>query len=246
MIVRTAHRSCRFIGFSIMLILWMGLSDAQATGTKVVVRALAKDAMFIGTSMGGANLIIRDVESGAILAEGRTHGDTGSPVTVIQEPRKRGRPLSDPSTAKVETSLNLLEPTLVSIEARAPASQRQSRIKASTQLWLLPGKDIEGDGVILEIPSFAVNILSPQPAERVQLSSLQSVPITLNVLMMCGCPITPDGLWDANQYEVAGIVKHNGIPVDTVSFIYGGKPNTFQGNLELHDPGSYEIQACAF
>jgi hypothetical protein len=202
--------------------------------------------MFIGTSMGGANIIIRDVESGAILAEGRTHGDTGSPATVIQEPRTRGERLSDSSTAKFETHLNLSEPTLVSIEAWAPSTQRQSRIKASTQLWLLPGKDVDGDGVILEIPGFAVNILSPQPAERVQLSNLRSVPITLNVVMMCGCPVTPGGIWDANQFEVAGIVKHNGIPVDTVSFVYGGKPSTFQGNLELHGPGSYEIQTYAF
>lgn len=226
--------------------LFLFLSNAHATETTIVVRALAKDAMFIGTSMGGAKIIIREVESGTILAQGITEGGTGNPATVMKEPRKRGTSLSDASTAKFEASLDLAEPTFVSIEALAPSSQRQALIKVSTQLWLLPGRNINGDGVILEIPGFAVDVLYPQSSERFRLSDTRVISISANVVMMCGCPITPGGMWDANRYEIQGIVKHNGIPIGRVFLAYANKPNTFTGNLEIGKPGVYEIHVYAY
>lgn len=226
--------------------LFLFLSIAHATETKIVVRAMAKDAMFIGTSMGGAKIIIRKVESGTILAQGITKGGTGNPVTLMQEPRKRGTPLSDASTAKFEASLDLSEPTLVSVEALAPYSQRQALIKVSTQLWLLPGRDINGDGIILEIPGFVVNILYPQSSERLRLSDTKVISLTANVVMMCGCPITPEGTWDANRYEIYGIVKHNGIIIGNVPLAYADKPNTFKGSLEIEKSGVYEVQVYAY
>lgn len=234
-----------FIVFMFVALL-IGLSAAQATETTVVVRALAKDAMFIGTSMGGAKILIRDVETGTILAHGMTKGGTGDPVTVMKEPRKRGHPLADASTAKFEASLDLAEPTLVSIEALAPYGQRQAHILVSTQVWLIPGQDILGDGVILEIPGFAVDVLYPQAAERFRFSETKSIAIKANVVMMCGCPIQPEGLWDADYFVVAGIVKHNGIHIDSVPFAYGNKTSTFEASLAFQGPGTYKIQVYAY
>ncbi len=225
---------------------WGMNGEVSAAETTVVVRALAKDGMFIGTSMGGAHIIIRAVDSGMILAQGRTGGGTGSLSAVMQEPRKRGQSLSNASTAKFEARLDIEEPTFVSVEALAPYGQRRSSIRVSTQLWVIPGRDILGDGVILEFPGFVVDILTPQPAERLRLSAGRSVPLTVNVVMMCGCPIEPGGLWDAERYEVAGLVKRNGLSLESVPLVYAGKTSTFAGTLDLSDPGLYEVQVYAF
>jgi hypothetical protein len=246
LIVKSFPRTCGFFMLFMFVGLWVGLGMAQATETKVLVRALAKDGMFIGTSMGGAKIIIREVDSGLILAQGHTQGDTGHLPTVMVEPRRRGHSLSNASTAKFEARLELAEPTLVSIEGLAPYGQRQSLIKSSIQLWVIPGRDIIGDGVILEFPGFAVDILKPQAAERVNLSEVRSLSITANVVMMCGCPVKRGGTWDADRYEVAGIVKHNSIQLETVPFVYADKTSTFRGTLELRKPGLYEVQVYAF
>jgi hypothetical protein len=246
LLVRSFPRLCGFFMLFMCVGLWIGLGMAQATETKVVVRALARDGMFIGTSMGGARIIIREADSGLILAQGHRQGDTGHLPTVMEKPRRRDHPLSNAATAKYEARLELAEPTFVSIEGLAPYGQRQSLTRVSTQLRVIPGRDIIGDGVILEFPGFAVDVLEPRSAERVQLSRVRSLSLTVNVVMMCGCPIKPGGIWDADRYEVAGIVKQNGIQLETVPLVYADKTSTFQGTLELHELGLYEVQVYAF
>jgi hypothetical protein len=41
-------------------------------------------------------------------------------------------------------------------------------------------------------------------------------------------------------------VKQNGIQLETVPLVYADKTSTFQGTLELHEPGLYEVQVYAF
>jgi len=142
--------------------------------------------------------------------------------------------------------LDVVEPTLVTIEAWAPYSHWQSLAKVSTQRWLIPGRDIGGDGVILEIPGFAVDVMHPQSSERIQLANTRSVSIKANVVMMCGCPITPGGMWDANRYEVKGLIKHNGLNMATIPLSYANKVSAFQGHLNLQKSGVYEIQVFAY
>jgi hypothetical protein len=215
--------------------------------TKVVVRAKSKDAKFIGTSMGGAHVTIRRSDDGRVVAEGLTQGGTGDTTRLMVEPLQRGRPLADASTAKFEASIDIDAPTLVTIEAQAPFAQRQSLITSSTEIWLIPGKHVLGDGVILEIPGIAVDVLSPQTPEDVALGDKSVViPITANVVMMCGCPIEPDSLWKALDYEVAALVKRDGVPVQTVAMAYAGKRNTFEGRLEVTKKGLYELVVYAF
>ena len=45
---------------------------AHAEATDIVVRVLSKDAKFIGTSMGGMRVTLRDAHTGEILATGLT------------------------------------------------------------------------------------------------------------------------------------------------------------------------------
>ncbi|MBF0474131.1 MAG: hypothetical protein HQK93_10460 [Nitrospirae bacterium] len=136
--------------FPIVLIAALALSidPVSAVQTKLIVRAKAYDAKFMGESFGGVLVIIKD-SAGHILAKGNTIGGSGDTKKIMQTPVVRGSSISDSNTAKFETSINIEEPTLLTIEAEAPYSIEQSKIKLSTQVWLLPGKDIVGDGIML-------------------------------------------------------------------------------------------------
>jgi hypothetical protein len=219
----------------------------EAAETRMIVRAKSKDAKFIGTSMGGAWVVIRESETGKVLAQGMTEGGTGDTRRIMVEPGKRGVPLSDPTTAKFEAKIDIAEPLLVTVEVQAPYGQRHSTVKSSTQIWLLPGKDLLGDGVILEVPGIAIDILSPQSPEQVTLVDQKAVvPIKANVVMMCGCPIEPGGLWDAKDYEVGAILKRDNKIVQTLPLVYAGKRSTFQGRLEATEKGLYELVVYAY
>jgi hypothetical protein len=230
--------------FSIFLILLLlAPTWIYAQETTVMVRVHSKDAKFIGSSIGGARIIVKNEATGEVLAEGITTGSTGDTEKIMQEPRKRGERLSDENTAGFLASLDISEPVFITVEAIAPVNKKQASVRSSTQLWVIPGKNIDGDGVVLEVPGFVIDILSPQTHERVQ--QQEEVQITANVVLMCGCPVTPDGIWDANNYEVAAMVKNeNGEPV-TVQLEPLQKPSTFTGSISLN-PGNYEITVYAF
>lgn len=217
--------------------------QVTAQETSIMVRAKAKDAKFIGTSIGGAKVIIREAMTGEILAEGITSGSTGDTEKVMKEDWKRSAALSDEKTAGFNASLSINVPTFVSIEAYAPYNKKQATILSSTQLWVIPGKDITGDGVVLEIPGFVVDILSPQTHE--QIGASEKIQLKANVVMMCGCPVTKDGLWDANQYEVKAIIQTDGKTVKEVEMMQENKPSTFKGEVSL-EKGLYEVMIYAY
>lgn len=206
--------------------------------TKVVVRAIAKDAKFIGTSMDGASILIEDTDSGTILAEGKTEGSTGDTQRLVKEPHKRYGDLHAEGTAKFETQLELSEPILVKVSATAPVSQKQSSVTTSTELWLIPGKDIAGDGIVLEIPGFAIDILQPQAHER---NSNDTITITANAVMMCGCPIEPGGLWDSDEMEFVAVIKKGEEEIERKQMEFAGKQNTFETSFAPEEKGAYQI-----
>ncbi len=206
--------------------------------TKVVVRAIAKDAKFIGTSMDGASILIEEADSGTILAKGKTEGSTGDTQRLVEEPQKRYGDLHTKGAAKFETQLELSEPTLVKVSATAPVAQKQSSATTSTELWLIPGKDITGDGIVLEIPGFAIDILQPQAHER---NPNDTVTITANVVMMCGCPIEPGGLWDSNEMEFVAVIEKGGEEIERKQMEFSGKQNTFEASFSPKENGPYQI-----
>ncbi|MEJ2696101.1 MAG: hypothetical protein P8013_05595 [Candidatus Sulfobium sp.] len=233
-----------FLGLLLLLFI---VNISEAMQTRLVVRARARDAKFIGSTMGGARVVVRNSETDEIMAKGFTSGGTGDSKKIMVEPRRRGIPFAGKSAAAFEAVVDIDEPTLVTVEVSAPYAQRQSLEKTSTQLWLIPGKDILGDGIIMEVPGFSVDVLAPQAHEMLKLSGGKlTVPIRANVMMMCGCPVKPGGLWDANRYEVRAVVKHNGVPSGTLPLRFAGKTSTFEGNLDVTKKGVYEMTVYSF
>ena len=56
---------------------------AKAEPTDIIIRVLAKDAKFIGMETGGAKVILRDADTGEILAQGVTSGGTGNTPKIM-------------------------------------------------------------------------------------------------------------------------------------------------------------------
>ena len=219
----------------------------EAKPTKIIIRAKAKDAKFVGSSIGGALVIVRSSLTNEILAKGITEGETGNTKLLMKGPHKRGQLLTDDKTAKFEATINIDEPTFVTVDVYSPVNKKQATIHASTQLWLIPGKDILRDGIIVQIPGFIVDILAPQTHELISRKSVKnSIQIKANVAMMCGCPIIKDGIWDANKYDVEAIVKKDGQIYKTIKMSIKDKPDIFYGNFQVSENGLYEVTVYSY
>ncbi len=134
--------------------------------TNVVVRAVAEDAKIIGTHVGGARITIRDVRTGRLLAEGTQMGGTGDTAKIVKEPQVRGESIYDTDKAAAfHAAIPLSQPTEVEISAQGPLGAKQATQTASTTMLLIPGQDVTGDGVILKIHGFIVEIQSPAEGE---------------------------------------------------------------------------------
>ena len=227
----------KLFGFVFLLV-----SFSSVAQTNIMIRAKAKDAKFIGTSIGGAKIIVRDAQTKEILAEGITKGSTGNSEKIMKQPKERYQDLSENNTAGFLAKLDVSKPTFIEVEAYAPINKKQATVKSSTQLWVIPGKDIIGDGVVLEIPGFVVDILSPQTHERIP--GEISTEIKANIVMMCGCPVEEGGLWDANGFEIKAVVEAEGF-FKEVELSQTEKSSTFSGNIDLNK-GNYTITVYAF
>lgn len=218
-----------------------------AQPTKVIVRAKAKDAKFIGTGIGGAYIIIRNQLTGEILAKGVTTGASGNTELIMNTPYTRNMSLTDEKTAKFETLIDIKEPTFVTIEAIAPVNRKSATVTVSTQVWLVPGKAIDGEGIVLEIPGFILDILEPQTHQVIQITSLKNnqLKIKINLVMMCGCVINKGGIWNADNIDVKALVKKEGTSQNEV-VLKNSQDNIFEGLLPVSDKGSYEIQVYAY
>lgn len=220
---------------------------SMATETKIIVRAKAKDAKFVGSSLGGAYIIITNKINKRILAEGKTSGSTGNTDLIMKVPVKRGNSISDERTAKFLATIDIDEPTFVQIKVISPFNNKQAQSIVSTELWLIPGKDILGDGIVLEIPGYIIDILKPRTHNYISLSSIKNNPfeIEANIVMMCGCTINKGGIWDSENIEVKAIVKRNDIHIRDVTMSLT-ETNLFKGNIDITSAGQYELIVYAY
>jgi len=230
-----------------VLILWQLIGFAHAIEyqpTEIVVRAKAKDGKFIGSSVGGAMIRIKDAESGEILASGLTKGSTGNTELIMKQNHSRYTSITKDAAA-FKTALHISKPIFLTIEVVSPYIKKQARVLSQTQTWLVPEKHINGDGLIVEVPGMIVDVLSPGTHLY---SSVKNSPfeIKANVVMMCGCIITKNGLWDGNNIEVAAIVNKDDEFLQTIPLEMQDEMNTFKSSLQAKGPGKYQITVYAY
>ena len=110
---------------------------AAAEPTDLVIRVISEGGKFVGTSMGGAEIIVRDVRSGEVLAHGRTAGSTGDTARIMTG-GPRGTPLADEASAAfdeegfeslVQVAVRMLDNVLDISVWPLPEQQEEARRK---------------------------------------------------------------------------------------------------------------------
>ena len=222
------------------LLLWMmlGAVGQGAVDTPVVIRVRANDAKFIGSHVGEMNVVVEDAGSGALLASGRISGGTGDTDRLIKQPLSRGSRLSDDMTAAFVAHLKIDQPTRIRVRVTGPLAQAQSTQELTVTTWVVPGRPVEGDGIVLNLPGLIVT-----PVSHVAKSGRLTV--TADVTLMCGCPITRDGPWSAADYEVRALVSPAGGTPTQTALEFTGAANRFSGTAPLTASGPHEVTVWA-
>ncbi len=228
----------RFRGRTACLVLAAGLTvlpaAALAVATPVTVRVLAQDAKFIGDSMGGARVVIRNADSGEVMAAGRTSGGTGDTEAIMRRPRDRAGAWAAGSAAFAAT-LDIDRPTPVRIDVKGPLKYPEAARETRTTAWLLPGVPLGGEhGWVVELPGLVV---APAPVEV----TAGALSVSSYVAPLCGCPIAADGLWPAANYEVTALLYEEGEPVTQTTLAHTGEVGRFTGTLAAPPAGEYML-----
>jgi len=229
-----------------LVLVGMGLlvANVAAQPTSITVRVLAKDAKFIGTGMGGAMVEIRNAETGEILASGLTTGGTGDTGLIMNSAHGRGQAIGE-GAASFAATLDISEPTRIQISAEGPAGMPESANRVSLSQWLLPGKHLNnGDGVVLEMPGFALQTLAPVTGASLPVGS--DVRVAVKMVMMCGCPIMPGGLWDADKIELLASVSLDGKALGDWPLEFAGEASQFHVQLPAASAGDYQVVVTAY
>src|ERR1700674_1852392 len=235
-----------FIATTFAILVSVSPLFAQTSGkeTKVMIRAIARDAKVIGTHVGGAKITVRDVATGEILAQGIQQGGTGDTDVIMKKPHTRGMTVfSAPDASGYLAVLHLEKPTVVEVSAEGPLGNAQATQRSSKTLLLVPGEDVLGVGILLEILAFIITPLVPPADAQVKAGSPFEVRAT--VMMACGCPTEPDGLWDANKIRVVVRLVRDGKVESEIPMAYAGVQNTFHVEVPVTASGSLELQVLA-
>jgi hypothetical protein len=235
-----------FSAIAFALLIFVSPLFAQTGGkeTKVMIRAIARDAKVIGTHVGGARITVRDVATGEILAQGMQQGGTGDTDVIMKKPRTRGMAVyNSPDASGYLAVLHLDKPTVVEISAEGPLGNAQATQRSSKTMLLVPGEDVLGEGVLLEIHGFIVTPLTPLADAKLKAGSPFEVRAT--VTMACGCPTEPDGLWDANKIRVVARLLRDGKVESEIPMTYAGVQNTFHTDVPVIASGPLELQVLA-
>lgn len=219
-------------------------AQSNAKETKIMIRAVAHDAKVIGEHVGGARITVRDVSTGQVIAQGVQQAGTGNTDLIMNKPRTRGATVyNTPDASGFLAVLKLERPTVVEVSAEGPLGNAQATQRASKTLLVVPGEDILGEGILLEIHGFIVTPLSPLADAKVPAGSPLEVRAT--VTLACGCPTEPGGIWDSNKIRVVARVVRSGHIDSEEPLHYAGQQNTYVGTVPISTTGKVELDILA-
>lgn len=221
-----------------------GRAQPEPESTRVVVHAAANDAKLMHDPVGGAFIRIVNTETGAVLAEGVQRGTSGDTEKIMRQPRTRGEQIYDtPKAARFETTLLLARPTTVTVTAFGPRDYPAAQQRTSKTLTLVPGQDVTGDGIVLTLHGFIVEVMEPSARA---VTAGQTLNIRARVRMMCGCPTEPGGLWDADRYTIrAELVGPKGGVVARSPLTYAGTTSEYEGSITVPETGATQLRVLA-
>jgi len=138
-----------------------------------------------------------------------------------------GRVFDTPGAGGYTATLQLSEPTQVEVVAEGPLSTDHAIQKASKTVLMVPGRHLEGEGLIVVLNGFTVEIQSPESSTAFR----GELPVQARVTMLCGCPTEPGGLWDADRIEIMARLVRDGRVVAEAPLTYAGQTSTYRGTI---------------
>jgi hypothetical protein len=217
---------------------------AQDAATRVMIRVVSHDAKIIGSAVGGARITVRDARTGSLLARGVQEGGTGDTQRLVVEPRTRGQHVFDTEgAAGFLAELNLTGPTQVRIEAEGPLGTPHASQRISRTMLLVPGYDVLGEGVVLELYGFTVELLEPSGDLHEALGN--EIGVRARVTMLCGCPTEPGGLWDSSKYTIEARIVRDDAVLETAPLAYAGETSVYEGRIAVPAGNGLSLQIIA-
>lgn len=211
-----------------------------AQPTRLLVHVVTHDAKLIGTSVGGVRVTVREVASGRELASGLHLGPTGNTPRIMQEPRARGDSLfAGREGASFQATLPLTVPTLVDVTAEGPLEYPDQQVSTTKRLLLVPGQEVTGDGVVLEMHGYLLDVLAPDTTSAIASGS----EVRARVRMLCSCPTTPTGMWQVEQLTAR--LRQGDAVMGEVSLAYADEASTYQARLPRVPAGQYTLEIVA-
>ena len=211
--------------------------------TRVMVRVTANDAKIIGSGVGGARITIRDAATGEVLVEGVQEGSTGD-TGLIMGSRERGATVYETDgAAGFLAEISLSQPTRVLITGEGPLDTPHAIQATARSLLLVPGRHVLGEGVILELLGFTVELLSPEGGA--ELEAGMPVQVRGRITMLCGCPTEPGGIWDSSEYEVLVQAVRDGEVIGEWPMEFADRTSHYAGSISLDEPGDVELRMLA-
>ena len=193
-----------------------------------MIRVVAHDAKIIGSAVGGARITVRNAKTGSLLAQGEQQGGEGDTRRLLLEPRARGASVFDTDgAAGFLAELELEEPTQIRIEAEGPLEMTDAIQRVSLTMFVVPGQDVLGDGVILEMYGFTVELIEPK--SDLTKAAGKEVLVRARVTMLCACPTQPGGLWDSTDYTIESRIVREGEILQKVTLRYAGESSIYEG-----------------
>lgn len=195
----------------VVLAALIAATPSLAIPTPVTVRVISQGAKFIGTGMGGVDVVLADAATGAPLAKGRIEGGTGDTAKIMNG-GPRGTAMADANTAAFTATIDISEPKEVRVLVTGPMKPAGVAVFKLETRWLIPGQPVVGDGWVVELPGLALT------ARR------EGGQVVADVAMLCGCPIAPGTLWDEKRFELKAWVGGAAVPLK-----WAGQTGRFAG-----------------
>src|SRR6266702_5565652 len=192
-------------------------TKSQGIPTSLVVRVVGSHGMPLGDSVGGAAVTIRDVATGAVLASGKQIGPSGDHREIMQTPRLPTEQIySAKGSAAFKVDLLLSKPTLIEVIGEGPLNFPAAKRRASKTVLLYPGKNMIGDGIVLQLNGLIVQIEAPKPDRPLGIGD--AVTVRATVRMMCDCIVEPYGNWDSRKMSLYGDIMVDGAVIGRMEF----------------------------
>lgn len=195
--------------------------------TTVLVRVVAHGSMVLGKEVGGARITITDIATGRILAIGLQQGEAGDQNQIMRTPRLLEEPIySTKSSASFTTTLDLLHPTQVDITAEGPLAYPAAMQRVTKRIWLIPGQDMIGDGIVLTLYGYIVQIEQPKPNEP--LIAREDVTLRASIRTLSGSLVRPYGDWDSRKLDIYGEILIGDRVIERLQLFYSGRSAEFE------------------